>query len=101
MWCAGKLDADCPIWDHVVQLFVCCPGGPLPCDTCTSTLWLAQHHAGGRTPGNQLGLLAETLILNGRINCSASLGVQCICSGPLLALCNTDLHQLVKGTACS
>ncbi|KAK9805085.1 hypothetical protein WJX73_003188 [Symbiochloris irregularis] len=42
--CPGKLDADCPIWDHVVQLFVCCPGGPVPCDSCDDTIWLAQHH---------------------------------------------------------
>lgn len=45
---AGKLDADCPIWDHVVQLFVCCPGGPVPCDSCDDTIWLAQHHAGAQ-----------------------------------------------------
>ena len=59
--CAGATDADCAIWDHVVQLFVCCDGGEpssssggggggggaqRPCDTCDSTVWLAAHHPG-------------------------------------------------------
>eukprot|EP00887_Chlorella_sp_A99_P003150 scaffold9.g3150.t1 len=30
---------DCPIWDHVVQLFVCCEGQELPCDACQPTVW--------------------------------------------------------------
>ena len=40
---SGVVDADCPIWDHVVQLFVCCDGD---CEGCEATPWLAQHHAG-------------------------------------------------------
>jgi hypothetical protein len=34
--------ADCPAWDHVVQLFVCCddPYGALPpCAACQATVW--------------------------------------------------------------
>lgn len=37
------VDADCPIWDHIVQLFVCCSE---ECESCEATPWLAQHHAG-------------------------------------------------------
>lgn len=40
---AGTLDADCPIWDHVVQLFVCCEdpdGGTSHCDKCDVTPWM-------------------------------------------------------------
>ena len=46
------MDADCAIWDHVVQLFVCCndgergSGAAAPCDKCDSTVWLAAHHPG-------------------------------------------------------
>ena len=47
---AGSLDSDCPIWDHVVQLFACCedPDGSMAhCDRCDATIWLAaaQHGA--------------------------------------------------------
>ena len=57
--CAGTTDADCAIWDHVVQLFVCCDdgepdsgggggggGAARPCDKCDSTVWLAAHRPG-------------------------------------------------------
>ena len=56
--CAGTTDADCAIWDHVVQLFVCCDdgepsssgggggGAERPCDKCDSTVWLASHRPG-------------------------------------------------------
>lgn len=42
---AGELDADCPIWDHVVQLFVCCDNDP-DCQSCEVTPWLHEHHPG-------------------------------------------------------
>ena len=47
---AGTMDADCPIWDHVVQLFVCCEdehGSMAQCNQCDVTPWLAlaQHGA--------------------------------------------------------
>ncbi len=48
---AGTLDADCPVWDHVVQLFVCCEdadGGTDHCDKCDVTPWMSM------TKGNSL-----------------------------------------------
>ncbi|BDA49567.1 hypothetical protein COCOBI_14-1860 [Coccomyxa sp. Obi] len=45
--CPGTLDADCPIWDHVVQLFVCCEdaeGRTDHCDKCDVTPWMAMSH---------------------------------------------------------
>lgn len=57
----GGLDRDCPAWDHVIQMFVCCddPPGGRPCDPCAITPWLV---AGSRSrpnmyprhPGNRL-----------------------------------------------
>ncbi|KAK9816886.1 hypothetical protein WJX72_006713 [[Myrmecia] bisecta] len=47
--CPGSFDADCPIWDHVVQLFVCCEdptGVAPPCDKCSATPWMAMQHEG-------------------------------------------------------
>lgn len=29
--CPGRVDADCPAWDHVLQLFVCCSQPCAPC----------------------------------------------------------------------
>ena len=50
--------ADCPVWDHVVQLFACCrpPGAvaPPPCKPCQTTPWLAGAHDGG-PPADALG----------------------------------------------
>ena len=46
---AGSLDADCPIWDHVVQLFVCCEdpkGGTSHCDECDVTPWMSMAEDG-------------------------------------------------------
>lgn len=46
---AGTLDADCPIWDHVVQLFVCCEdvdGRTDNCDKCDATPWMAMSQNG-------------------------------------------------------
>ena len=41
--CPGTRDKDCPIWDHTVQLFVCCgdPSGEAPpCGgPCSPTVW--------------------------------------------------------------
>ncbi|GAB4819720.1 hypothetical protein N2152v2_006766 [Parachlorella kessleri] len=41
--CPGTRDADCPVWDHAVQLFVCCQDGsgqlPDTCDPCQTTVW--------------------------------------------------------------
>ncbi|GBF96631.1 hypothetical protein Rsub_09377 [Raphidocelis subcapitata] len=42
--CPGRFDKDCPQWDHIIQLFVCCddPAGRLPpCPACQTTQWLA------------------------------------------------------------
>lgn len=44
--CPGSMDSDCPVWDHAVQLFVCCndPEGRLPpCEACPTTLWTPQR----------------------------------------------------------
>ena len=45
---AGTRDEDCPIWDHVVQLFVCCEedGSMAHCDKCDATVWLAHAQHG-------------------------------------------------------
>ena len=49
--CPGTRDKDCPIWDHTVQLFVCCedPSGMLsPCGgPCTPTTWANNPLAAG------------------------------------------------------
>eukprot|EP00877_Chromochloris_zofingiensis_P003300 jgi/Chrzof1/12971/Cz07g14140.t1 len=47
----GGLDRDCPAWDHVIQMFVCCddPPGGRPCDPCAITPWLV---AGSRSRPN-------------------------------------------------
>ena len=49
--------ADCPVWDHVVQLFACCqpPGAvaPPPCKPCQTTPWLAGERDG--RPGHERG----------------------------------------------
>lgn len=40
--CPGSRDADCPIWDHTVQLFVCCDDPTSespPCGPCGPTVW--------------------------------------------------------------
>ena len=40
--CPGSRDKDCPIWDHTVQLFVCCDdpiGQAPPCTPCDPTVW--------------------------------------------------------------
>lgn len=40
--CPGSRDKDCPVWDHTVQLFVCCddPSGQAPpCEPCGPTVW--------------------------------------------------------------
>eukprot|EP00123_Amoebidium_parasiticum_P007083 comp17862_c0_seq1/m.18053 comp17862_c0_seq1/g.18053 ORF comp17862_c0_seq1/g.18053 comp17862_c0_seq1/m.18053 type:complete len:680 (-) comp17862_c0_seq1:483-2522(-) len=34
--CPGDTDAECPPWDHIVQLFVCCEGAPK--ETCWSEI---------------------------------------------------------------
>jgi hypothetical protein len=42
--CPGARDADCPVWDHMVQLFVCCESRASQssaCDPCPTTLWAA------------------------------------------------------------
>lgn len=44
--CLGSRDTDCPIWDHTVQLFVCCDdpsGHKPPCDQCDPTVWSEPH----------------------------------------------------------
>jgi hypothetical protein len=47
-----RMHADCPVWDHVVQLFACCqpPGAVAPpaCKPCQTTPWLAGGRNGGR-----------------------------------------------------
>lgn len=51
--CPGTHDADCPLWDHVVQLFVCCPnpdGTPQHCDTCQRTAWRRRALLAHETP---------------------------------------------------
>ncbi|KAK9835916.1 hypothetical protein WJX74_010910 [Apatococcus lobatus] len=49
--CPGSRDVDCPIWDHVVQLFVCCddPVG-LPCEPCPTTVWAAPNRSYSEGP---------------------------------------------------
>ncbi|CAL5224693.1 g7419 [Coccomyxa viridis] len=54
--CPGSLDADCPIWDHVVQLFVCCEdpdGRTSHCDKCDVTPWMSMA---AEDPAGQLWL---------------------------------------------
>lgn len=50
-WHAGRFDADCAIWDHVVQLFACCEeGGSMAhCDKCDATVWLTTAEQGGQS----------------------------------------------------
>ena len=48
--CPGTRDKDCPIWDHTLQLFVCCEDptatGP-PCGgPCNPTVWTQADQAG-------------------------------------------------------
>lgn len=48
--------ADCPAWDHVIQLFVCCADpdtGQLPpsCDPCQRTVWVGEAGPGPATAG--------------------------------------------------
>ena len=41
--CPGDRDRDCPIWDHTVQLFVCCDDASSrapPCEPCDPTVWV-------------------------------------------------------------
>ncbi|GIL83510.1 hypothetical protein Vretifemale_12023 [Volvox reticuliferus] len=33
------MDASCPAWDHMVQLFACCDPRPEHCRSCPTTLW--------------------------------------------------------------
>lgn len=57
----GSLDADCPIWDHVVQLFVCCEdpeGGTSHCDKCDVTPWMSMA-ADGEPPSWVMHRLTE------------------------------------------
>ena len=53
--CPGSRDVDCPIWDHTVQLFVCCddpsPHAP-PCEPCDPTLWSSSSSSVGTALGN-------------------------------------------------
>ena len=60
---AGSLDADCPIWDHVVQLFVCCEdpeGRTSHCDRCDVTPWLSMAADGeARSAGYRLPPLCD------------------------------------------
>lgn len=40
--CPGSRDKDCPVWDHTIQLFVCCDdptGQAPPCTPCDPTVW--------------------------------------------------------------
>ncbi|GIL60653.1 hypothetical protein Vafri_15188, partial [Volvox africanus] len=37
--CSGPMDASCPAWDHMVQLFACCAPRPEHCRPCPTTLW--------------------------------------------------------------
>ena len=63
-FCAGSLDADCPIWDHVVQLFVCCKGpdgSTSHCDKCDATPWTAMAADG---EGSQNTLLKCSCLLD-------------------------------------
>ena len=44
--CPGHVDADCPAWDHVLQLFVCCSRPCAPCKVrCHSPLRLQKQLA--------------------------------------------------------
>ncbi len=56
------LDADCPIWDHVVQLFVCCEdaeGSTRHCDQCDATPWMAMAATGDHLPVKLPDLLLQ------------------------------------------
>ncbi|KAK9821321.1 hypothetical protein WJX81_001912 [Elliptochloris bilobata] len=88
--CPGTTDADCAIWDHVVQLFVCCDGGEgsggsgggggsgaeRPCDKCDSTVWLAAHRP--EDPAEREWQLAARACgapyLNEEVECGRELG---------------------------
>lgn len=44
--CPGVRDRDCPIWDHTVQLFVCCDdpsGHAAPCEPSDPTVWVEPY----------------------------------------------------------
>lgn len=52
--CPGDRDKDCPIWDHTVQLFVCChdPSGHAPpCESCDPTVWSEPYSASSSQHG--------------------------------------------------
>ena len=36
--CTGKFDYECPEWDHVIQLFLCC-GDETQCSACPQLIW--------------------------------------------------------------
>lgn len=40
--CPGHVDADCPAWDHVLQLFVCCSP---PCTPCQVRICFRKHYS--------------------------------------------------------
>lgn len=56
--CPGTRDADCPVWDHMVQLFVCCDDPRLSqraCDPCPTTLWTPNERGSKVICGRELG----------------------------------------------
>ena len=52
--CPGSRDTDCPVWDHTVQLFVCChdPSGHAdPCASCEPTVWTKPYSSSAASRG--------------------------------------------------
>ncbi|PRW21088.1 Peptide-N(4)-(N-acetyl-beta-D-glucosaminyl)a sparagine amidase F [Chlorella sorokiniana] len=56
--CAGTTDADCPTYDHVIQLFVCCgtaDGMLPPCEPCQPTVWAGSSGSAGGSGSSSSG----------------------------------------------
>jgi hypothetical protein len=54
--CSGRKDYDCPSWDHVVQLFVCCGSYPQSCLECPNLIWLSpEKYENGESGNNKCG----------------------------------------------
>ena len=52
--CPGSRDTDCPVWDHTVQLFVCCDdpsGHAAPCASCEPTIWTKPYSSSAASRG--------------------------------------------------
>ena len=68
--------ADCPQWDHVLQLFVCCddPGSKWPlCKPCRPPVWQPAPGGGGGGDGGGVGNIIDAASADGEL-CGSELG---------------------------